>query len=70
MPPDLSDAETEVIVRLLRQAIDNDRYPLSPRIQEMKAILDKLGPEPVRYPPPPPLKHYAPPRVGRSRRRG
>ena len=69
MPPDLTDAETEVIVRLLRHAIDNDRYPFSPRIQQMKAILDKLGPEPARQPLPPPLKHYAAPRVGRSRRR-
>jgi hypothetical protein len=69
MPPDLTDSETEVIVRLLRQAIDNDRFPFSPRIQEMKAILDKLGPEPVRQPLPPPLKHDAPPRVGRYRRR-
>ena len=69
MPPDLTDAETDVIVRLLRQAIDNDRYPLSPRIQEIKAILDKLGPVPVRQPLPPPLRHDAPPRMGRYRRR-
>jgi len=65
MPTDLTDPETDVIVRLLRQAIDNDRDPLSPRIQEMKAILDKLGPEPERQPLPVPLRNYAPPRVGR-----
>jgi hypothetical protein len=31
--PDLTDEETEALVRLLRKTIDEDRYPLSPRIR-------------------------------------
>jgi hypothetical protein len=54
---------------LLRETIDGDRYPLSPRIQTMKAIVGKIRPEPMREPRPP-LRHYEPPRVGRRRRRG
>jgi hypothetical protein len=53
---------------LLRRAIDDDRYPLSPRIQTLKAILGKLRPEPTREPLPPP-KVYAPPRAMVTRRR-
>jgi hypothetical protein len=49
--------------------IDKDRYPLSPRIQTLKSILDDLRPEPAREPLPPP-KHYEPPSRGRYRRRG
>ena len=36
--------------RLLRNAIDDDRYPLSPRVQTLKAILAKIRPEPAREP--------------------
>jgi hypothetical protein len=31
--PDLTDEKTEALVRLLRKTIDEDRYPLSPRIR-------------------------------------
>ena len=65
---ELSDAEAEALVRLLRRAIDDDRYPLSPRVQVWKEILGKLKPEPVRAPLPP-LKTYEPPSKGRYRRR-
>jgi hypothetical protein len=30
MTPDLTDEETAALIRLLRDTIDNDRYPLSP----------------------------------------
>ena len=50
--PDLSDEKTDALARLLSDKIDNDRYPLSPRIQTLKAILAKIRPEPVRTPPP------------------
>jgi|HubBroStandDraft_6_1064221.scaffolds.fasta_scaffold1131796_2 hypothetical protein len=40
-----------------------DRYPLSPRIRVLQAILDRIEPQPM-----PPLRHYEPPRVGRRRR--
>ena len=38
------------LARLLCDAIDGDRYPLSPRVQTLKAILAKIRPEPVREP--------------------
>jgi hypothetical protein len=45
---DLTDEETEALARLLRQTIDDDRYPLSPRIRTLKATLAKIRPEPAR----------------------
>jgi hypothetical protein len=66
---DLTEEETDARASLLRRTIDDDRYPLSPRIQTSKAVLDKLRPEPAREPLPPP-KVYASPRatiVGRRR---
>ena len=65
---DLRDDETAALARLLKSTIDADRYPLSPRIQTLKAILDKIQPEPVREPLPP-LKRYEPPRATAGRRR-
>jgi hypothetical protein len=65
---DLRDDETAALARLLKSIIDADRYPLSPRIQTLKAILDKIQPEPVREPLPP-LKRYEPPRATAGRRR-
>jgi len=67
MALDLTDEETDALARLLSRTIENDRYPLSPRIQLLKGILSKIRPEPGRKPLPPP-KHYEPPRVGRRRR--
>jgi len=66
---DLTDEETDARAGLLSRTIDDDRYPLSPRIQNLKGILGKIRPEPVRKPLPP-LKVYAPPSKGRYRRRG
>jgi hypothetical protein len=68
MTLDLTDDESSALAALLNQAIDADRYPLSPRIQTLKGILGKIRPEPVREPPPP-QRHYEPPRVGARRRR-
>jgi hypothetical protein len=65
---DLTDEETDALARLLSRTIDDDRYPLSPRIQPLKAILGKIRPEPKREPLPP-LKHYEPPRAAAKRRR-
>lgn len=67
MQLDLTDEETTALTRLLTNTIDADRYPLSPRIQTLKAILGKIRPEPVREPLPPP-KRYAPPRASAARR--
>ena len=65
---DLSDDETAALTRLLRKAIDEDRYPLSPRIRALQGILDKIEPQPL-HEPPPPLKVYAPPRAKPGQRR-
>jgi hypothetical protein len=35
---DLGDEETTALARLLRDAIDGDRYPLSPRMQTLRGI--------------------------------
>jgi hypothetical protein len=66
---DLTDEEHAALLRLVKRTLDSDRFPLSPRLYPLRAILAKLAPEPVRHVPPPP-KVYAPPRVGRYRRRG
>jgi hypothetical protein len=65
---DLTDEEDAALATALRRIIADDRYPLSPRVLTLKAILDKLRPEPAREPLPP-LKHYEPPRIGARRRR-
>jgi hypothetical protein len=66
---DLDETKTAALIRLLRDAINGYRYPLSPRVQTLRAILGKFRPEPPREPLPP-LKTYAPPSRGRYRRRG
>jgi hypothetical protein len=66
---DLTDEETEALIHELSGTINYARYPLSPRIQTLRAILIKLRPEPAREPLPP-LKHYEPPSRGRYRTRG
>ena len=66
---DLTEEETDALARLLSRTIDADRYPLSPRIQTLRAILGKIRPEPTREPLPP-LKRYEPSRATAKRRRG
>ena len=65
---DLSDDEAAALVALLTRTIDGDRYPLSPRIRTLRAILAKLRPEPVHEPLPPP-KVYTPPKAAAATRR-
>ena len=62
--PELSDEEATALVALLTRTISDDRYPLSPRVRTLKAILAKVRPEPVREALPVP-KVYAPPRAQR-----
>ena len=59
---DLTDAEAEALVQELSGTINYARDPLARRIQTLRAIFQKLRPEPVREPLPPP-KHYEPPRA-------
>jgi hypothetical protein len=65
---DLTDEEAAALTQELHDIVENDRYPFSPRIRTLRAILNKLRPEPVRKPLPPP-KVYAPPRASAARRR-
>jgi hypothetical protein len=54
---DLSEKERQEMARLLRQAIDIDRYPFSPKVKRWKAMLAKLEPplpKPEPYPAPKP----------------
>lgn len=43
MQIDLSDEEAAALLALLNRTIENDRYPLSPRIQILRGILAKLA---------------------------
>jgi hypothetical protein len=66
---DLTDEQTEALTLELSQIVQNDRYPLSPRIVALKEILGMLRPEPEREPLPP-RRHYEPPSRGTLSRRG
>ena len=67
---ELTDEQTEALIRELSLIIEYDRYRLSAHIRALKEILGQLRPEPAREPLPP-LRNYAPPSKGRySRRRG
>jgi len=66
---DQTDEEREELVRALRQMIDGDRFPLSPRIRRLKAILEKLEPPRAATEPFPPPKPPAEPTHARRRRR-
>jgi hypothetical protein len=49
---DLSDEETFALINLLTEVIEADRYPPSPRVETLRAILAKFGPmrsAPARY---------------------
>ena len=48
---ELSDEEAAALTQELRETVENDRYPFSPRIRTLKGILAKLRPEPVRRAP-------------------
>ena len=47
---DLTDDQKTALIGELERIIEDDRYPLSPRIMTLKAILNKIRPEPVREP--------------------
>jgi len=64
----LTDEQTEALVQLLSRTIDDDRYPLSPRVRVLKDILAKFRPEPEREGLAP-APAYEPPSRGRYARR-
>ena len=72
---DLAPEEYAEVVRLVRHAIDGDRFPLSARVRRLRSILDKLEPpppKPIPFPAPKPAGTpslvYAKLRGGRRRR--
>ena len=70
MQLELSDEEEKALIRLLRQTVDNTRFPYAPRLDPLKAILAKLEPPAPPYHRPPPLPSGGDaPSHGRYRRR-
>ena len=65
----LSGDEKLALVAGLKRLIDEDRYPLSPRVQTLTAILARLQPPKPAPVPLPPRKHYEPPRNTPAQRR-
>jgi hypothetical protein len=65
----LTQDEKTALAALLKRTIDDDRYPLSPRIGVLRGILAKLEPPRPAPAPLPPLKAYAPPRARAKQRR-
>jgi len=48
---ELTDEERAALLRLVKKAIDTDRYPVSP-IYPLRSILEKLEPQSPREPRP------------------
>jgi len=59
---DLTDEEAAALLREFNNIVENDRYPLSPRIRTLREIRAKLPGAPAA---PPPTRA---PRTGRPRR--
>ena len=70
-PFELDTADRTALAELLRDTIAADRFPLSPRIRRLRAILAKLDPPPaaaIVYPAPkPPGERRMAMRKGRRR---
>jgi hypothetical protein len=56
VPPDLTGDDKAIIVELLRETIERDRFPMSPKIKRLKAVLAKFDPPAPRPEPLPPPK--------------
>jgi len=58
MSLDLDDSEKAALIEFLTDTINRDRFPLSPRVKMLRAILAKLGgigsAPAAPYPPPEP----------------
>ena len=67
---DLDEKERGELLALLRQAIDGDRYPLSPRVRRWKRMLAKLDPTPAVTPYPAPKPSGEPSLLYRKLRGG
>jgi len=71
MPFDLTDDDRADLARFLREAIEADSYPLSPRVRRLKALLAKIDPlhAPAVTPLPPPKPPGQPSMVLAKKRR-
>jgi len=71
MTPDLSDDDKAILAELLRETIERDRFPFSPRVRSFEPILAKLDPPAPRPEPYPPTKPPGEPSMAlrKSRRR-
>jgi hypothetical protein len=47
VPSELTDDDKAILVALLRETIERDRFPLSPRVRSFRAILVKFDPRPA-----------------------
>jgi hypothetical protein len=71
MPLDLTEDEERALIAVLRRTLDEARFPHSPRLHPLKAILTKLDPPTPRPEPLPPLRPGMGPTHGQRRgRRG
>jgi hypothetical protein len=72
MTLDLTDDEARALAQLLRRTLDFDPYPHAPRLDPLKAIIEKIELSPPKPEPPPTLRpgYGADARAGRRRRRG
>jgi hypothetical protein len=64
----LTDDQAALLLKVLDRVIDDDRFPLSPRVTALREIRALVKPYPERQPTEPP-KYYDPPSRGRWRRR-
>jgi hypothetical protein len=67
---DLSDDEAAALAKLLQRTINDDPYPLSPRLAPLKAILARLSPPQPPSDPPPELPGRDPRSAAGRRRQG
>jgi hypothetical protein len=67
--PALTDDEKQALIALLQRTIYEARFPYSPQLDPLKAILAKLVPPVPRLPPQPPPRAGLGPSHGRGRRR-
>jgi hypothetical protein len=67
MNSNLTDDDRADLVQFLREAIEADRYPLSPRVRRLKELLAKIDPAP-RPPAPRPNRAMADRRLHQRRR--
>jgi hypothetical protein len=65
----LTPDEREAVVKLLRDTIAADRFPLSQRIRKLNSALSKLDPAATRVAVEPPPKAWINSTIGQRKRR-